>query len=152
MSNLIIRFAQPSDLEEIINLCEEHAEYEQANYDRTDKLEKMKRALFESPTPPLHCLMATDVDSHVLGYATYMRQFSTWDATPYIYMDCLYLRPVFRSQGIGVKLMDRIQEEAKVLGCSLIQWQTPEFNTRAIKFYKRIGATSKSKERFFWEF
>ena len=31
----------------------------------------------------------------------------------------------------------------------LIQWQTPDFKARAIKFYKRIGATSKLKERFF---
>ena len=33
--------------------------------------------------------------------------------------------------------------------CSHIQWQTPEFNKRAIKFYDRIGAQSKSKMRYF---
>ncbi|MFT5917067.1 MAG: hypothetical protein ACI81T_003581, partial [Bacteroidia bacterium] len=48
-------------------------------------------------------------------------------------------------------LIRRIQSEAKKLNCSLIQWQTPDFNTRAMKFYKRIGASSKSKERFFLE-
>lgn len=45
--------------------------------------------------------------------------------------------------------MDKIKEEAQKLGCAMIQWQTPEFNKRAIKFYKRIGAVGKSKERFF---
>ncbi|MBL4707385.1 MAG: hypothetical protein JKY48_02970 [Flavobacteriales bacterium] len=41
-------------------------------------------------------------------------------------------------------------ENSKQLGASLIQWQTPDFNVDAIRFYKRRGATSKLKGRFFW--
>ena len=41
--------------------------------------------------------------------------------------------------------------EAKKLGIKEIKWQTPTFNTRAIKFYDRIGGKSKSKERYFFE-
>ena len=54
-----------------------------------------------------------------------------------------------RGFGIGEKLVNRMKLETQKLGCDLIQWQTPDFNERAIKFYKRIGATSKSKERFY---
>ncbi len=57
-----------------------------------------------------------------------------------------------RGYGIGVQIMDKIKEESQKMGCNLIQWQTPDFNTGAIRFYKRIGATSKFKERFFLEF
>ena len=42
-----------------------------------------------------------------------------------------------------------ILKEAQKLECVLIQWQTPDFNKRAMKFYNRIGAKSKNKERFF---
>jgi hypothetical protein len=39
--------------------------------------------------------------------------------------------------------------EGGKLKCNHIQWQTPDFNKRAIKFYERIGGISKSKERYF---
>ena len=54
-----------------------------------------------------------------------------------------------RGFGTGEKLIDEIKAEARKLECDHIQWQTPDFNIRAIKFYDRIGATSKSKERYF---
>ena len=78
-----------------------------------------------------------------------MKQFSTWDAQYYVYMDCLFMQEAARGFGIGEKLVNKMKEESRKSGCDLIQWQTPEFNERAIKFYKRIGAASKSKERFY---
>jgi len=138
-----IRFAKLEDLPEIINLCAEHAEFEQ-----TGKLEKMRHALF-SKDRQLKCLIATTDENDVIGYATFMPQFSTWDAVHYIYMDCLYIRPSYRSQGIGERLVQTIKANAATLDCAWIQWQTPKFNTRAIQFYERIGAVGKSKERFF---
>jgi L-amino acid N-acyltransferase YncA len=35
------------------------------------------------------------------GYASYTKQFSTWDAFYYIYMDCLFLTEKSRGFGIG---------------------------------------------------
>ncbi len=35
------------------------------------------------------------------------------------------------------------------MGCEGIQWQTPIFNTRAMKFYERLGATANDKRRFY---
>ncbi len=78
-----------------------------------------------------------------------MKQFSTWDAEFYIYMDCLFMDDKFRGFGIGEELVNRIKKETKENGCSHIQWQTPVFNKRAMKFYDRIGAQSKSKARYF---
>ncbi len=145
----IIRFALKKDLDELIVLCEKHAIYEQATYSRIGKREKLEQSIF-GEHPALYCLVV-DSKKGLIGYATYMKQFSTWDASFYIYMDCLFMREGTRGFGIGDQLMQRIKLEAAQLDCKLIQWQTPDFNVRAIKFYKRIGATSKEKERFFWE-
>ncbi|MEP5913610.1 MAG: GNAT family N-acetyltransferase, partial [Flavobacteriaceae bacterium] len=78
-----------------------------------------------------------------------MKQFSTWDSDFYIYMDCLFMTEESRGFGIGEKLINKIKLEGVKNQCTHIQWQTPDFNKRAIKFYNRIGAESKSKERFF---
>ena len=77
-----------------------------------------------------------------------MIQFSTCDAYHYIYMDCLYFLDSYRGFGIGQKLFDSIKEEAKKMNIKEIQWQTPNFNTRVIKFYNRNGGQSKSREIF----
>ncbi len=142
-----IRFAEPKDIPGIVELCALHAAFEKSGYAREEKAARLERDLF-SNAPKLYCLVV-ESDKQLIGYATYMKQYATWDAMEYIYMDCLYLKPFARGLGIGEKLVQKIQKEGKKLRCNLIQWQTPDFNVRAMKFYKKIGATSKSKERFF---
>ena len=78
-----------------------------------------------------------------------MKQYSTWDAKEYLYMDCLFLFEEYRGLGIGEELVNTMKEFGRKEDIDLIQWQTPDFNVRAIKFYRRLGASSKSKERFF---
>lgn len=144
-----IRFAEPEDIQQIIELCEAHAHFEKAEYHKNGKVEQLTIDLF-SKNPKLYCLVVEN-EEQLIGYATYMKQYTTWDACEYIYMDCLFVKEFARGMRIGEQLIKKIQKEAKLFGCNLIQWQTPDFNTRAIKFYNRIGATSKSKERFFLE-
>ncbi len=147
MSEIKIRFAEESDIHQIVDLCEAHAIYEECEYSKVNKDRQLLNDIF-SDNPKLYCLVVEE-NQKLIGYATYMKQYSTWDACEYIYMDCLFMNENARGFGFGEKLVRRIQEEGRKLGCNLIQWQTPDFNVRAIKFYKRIGATSKEKERFF---
>ncbi|WP_324609629.1 hypothetical protein [Streptomyces sp. WM6386] len=70
------------------------------------------------------------MDGAVVGYATCSAEVSTWDGSEYLHMDCLFLRHGHR-------------------GLGQVQWQTPAWNEGAIRFYGRIGATSKDKRRFF---
>ncbi len=145
--NSKIRIARPDDIPQIMELCCLHAEYEKAAYSKKNKKERLLRDLFATD-PKLYCLVV-ESNAELIGYATYMKQYSTWDAEEYIYLDCIYMKEFARGLGIGEKLVKTIEKKGRKLGCSLIQWQTPDFNIRAIKFYRRIGAVSKNKERFF---
>lgn len=144
-----IRFAEFEDVRQIIELCYLHAIYEKETYNLDGQLNRLALDLF-TEAPKLYCLVV-ESNKELIGYATYMKQYTTWDAKEYVYMDCLFIKDFARGLGLGERLIRRIQQESKSIGCSLIQWQTPEFNTKAIKFYNRIGAHSKSKERFFLE-
>jgi GNAT superfamily N-acetyltransferase len=66
-------------------------------------------------------------------------------------MDCLYLSEICRGKGIGTDIMERIRKIAKEKNCVNIQWQTPEYNAMAIKFYVGLGSIGKQKMRFFME-
>lgn len=145
--NYSIRKAKPSDISEIIQLCAEHAEYEKASFSSEGKAEKLSQLLF-GKNPRAYCLMA-ESENQIVGYATYSFEFSTWDAELYTHMDCLFLRDFARGFGIGEALVHQIKKAAKENNCTIIQWQTPQFNERAIKFYYRIGATSKEKLRMY---
>ena len=149
MESFSIDFIKENNVDQLIPLCALHSEYERVPFDTSEKEERLKQFLFEEQ-PALFCLVVMK-GKKMVGYASYMIQFSTWDAGPYIYMDCLYLLETHRGFGIGQQLMERIREEAKKLKITEIQWQTPTFNTRAIKFYNRTGAHSKSKKRYFWK-
>lgn len=144
-----IRLAKRKDITEIISLCGEHASFEKAVFDPKNKAELFSKHLIDRDEG-IQCLV---VEAHgvLIGYASFMKQFSTWDASYYVYLDCLFLKKEFRGTGIGSKMMARIKAYAQAENCQIVQWQTPSFNESAIKFYERIGATSKTKERFFWE-
>ncbi|WP_422360964.1 GNAT family N-acetyltransferase [Reichenbachiella sp.] len=143
-----IRSANNSDIEFIIHLCAEHAAFEKVGFNQLDKKQALIDLFFIEEA--LKCLVV-EQENVLVGYATFMRQISTWDAGYYIYLDCLYLKENIRGQGVGHQLMNRIKSFAREENCNTIQWQTPNFNEQAIEFYNRIGATSKTKERFFLE-
>jgi GNAT superfamily N-acetyltransferase len=142
-----IRFAQKKDLPQIIALCKEHAEYEKAEYEPKNKFDLLSISIF-GQNPVLSCLVV-ESENAIMGYATYTKQYSTWDASFYIYLDCLFLKEQTRGKGLGKVIMEKIKEYGKTQNCNSIQWQTPDFNERAIEFYNKIGGKSKSKERFY---
>ena len=143
-----IRFALPKDIPRIIELCQAHAAYEKAAYSLEGKAEQLTKHLFDIPAIA-YCLLV-EIDGQIVGYATFMKQFSTWDAAFYLYLDCLYFEKEARGLGFGKKVMEYIWTFAKAENCFAVQWQTPDFNEQAIGFYKNLGAISKTKERFSW--
>lgn len=146
--NYEIRAARIEDISSLVELCKEHAAFEQAEYAENGQAARLTGALFGADKQ-VFCLVVVTPDGELAGYATYMPQYATWDANHYMHLDCLYLRPEMRNRGIGKQLVEQIAHEAWALGCVNMQWQTPSFNSRAIAFYERLGATAYSKQRFF---
>ena len=87
---MIIRKAIPKDVEQLVDLCAAHAAYERADFDSGKKKEKLSKQLF-SIENNVQCLVV-ESDNQLVGYAAYMKQFSTWDACFYVYLDCLFLK------------------------------------------------------------
>ncbi len=142
-----IRWAHADDLPELVRLCAEHAEYERSDYDPDGKEHALAHMLF-TPEARLKCLIA-EIGGERIGYATFSVEVSTWDADRYMHMDCLFLRPHARNQGLGRTLMARIAQEGLALGVLRMQWQTPSFNVDAVRFYDRMGPVKKEKFRLF---
>lgn len=141
-----IRDCEPSNLPKLVVLCEKHAAFEKAAFSPEGKEENLKKAIF-GEKPKLFCLVVATKET-IIGYVSYTFDFSIWDAATFMYMDCLFLEEEARGFGIGELLIDRLKQIGIENNCINIQWQTPQFNERAIKFYNRIGAKGKDKVRF----
>jgi len=137
---------RPTDLPSLIALCAEHARYERASYDPSTKLDLLKDAIFTHPVR-LFAWMAWK-DGVPVGYATATVEFSTWAACNYLHMDCLFVEEQARGNAIGAKLLHMVKEQARILDLRELQWQTPDWNIDAMRFYARQGASAKSKQRF----
>ncbi|KQX47251.1 MULTISPECIES: GNAT family N-acetyltransferase [unclassified Streptomyces] len=144
----VVRHADPEDLARVVELIAEHAAYEKSAPPAPGLADRLTGLLFGPGTGRLRCLVATLPDGAVVGYATCAPEISTWDGTEYLHMDCLYLTETARGHGLGPLLMKAVREEAIRLGLAEIQWQTPSWNENAIRFYDRLGATSREKRRY----
>ena len=86
-----------------------------------------------------NCLIALDNDK-IVGFATYFTAYYSWTGKA-IYLDDLYVLETHRKLGIGNKLFDEVIKIAKTENCKKVRWQVSNWNTKAIEFYKRRGAT-----------
>ncbi|MGP9017881.1 GNAT family N-acetyltransferase [Streptomyces sp. BR1] len=143
-----VRHARPADLPRLAELAAEHAVYEKAAPPAPDLAERLGALLFGTGTPRVRCLVAETPDGEVVGYASCAPEFSTWQAREYLHMDCLFLRDGQRGLGLGALLIDAVKAEARALGITEVQWQTPVWNEGARRFYDRIGATGREKIRY----
>lgn len=143
-----VRHAERADLPVVAQLAARHAEYERAAPPPDDLPERLAGLLFDAPAPRLRCLVAELPGGEVVGYATCAPELSTWEGRAYLHMDCLFLLPGHRGLGLGALLMDAVTAEARALGLTEVQWQTPTWNDRAMRFYDRLGARASQKVRY----
>jgi len=139
----MIREIEVRDMDKVMKLIQLHAEWEKSPYEEQphDKEFLMNQLFVVGDLKGL----VVEVDNEVVGYSTYIRQYSTWGAHHYNYLDCLFLEEAHRRNGWGKKILDRIKEEGLPM-----QWQTPTHNEMGIGFYNHIGAEGKNKVRFFY--
>lgn len=142
-----IRRAEARDAPRLLALFKEHAHFERATFDDNLDPQKLLAAIAGNP-PRLNVWVACNADG-AFGYASATIDYSTWDLAEFVHMDCLYLREGHRGSGAGAALLKAVRAFAQAKGLPQVQWQSPDWNTEAARFYVREGATTKNKVRFY---
>ncbi|MCP3757430.1 GNAT family N-acetyltransferase [Streptomyces sp. TBY4] len=143
----VVRPARPGDLPRLVELMREHMVYERSAPRPAGLADRLGAQLFADGAR-LRVLLAETPHGEVAGYAACSAEFSFWEARHYLHMDCLYLAEEARGHGLGAALMDGVAALARELGLGHVEWQTPDWNEGAIRFYDRLGATGKPKLRY----
>ncbi|MFG2298944.1 GNAT family N-acetyltransferase [Streptomyces sp. NPDC048603] len=144
-----VRPARPEDLPRIVELVHEHVAYEKSAPRPAGLADRLGPRLFAEDSR-LWVLLGVTPDGEVNGYAACSAEFAFWDAREYLHMDCLYLAEPARGHGLGAALMSAVADLARDLNLDQIQWQTPDWNEGAIRFYDRLDAQALPKRRYTW--
>jgi len=98
----------------------------------------IERALFASQ-PRVFCDIA-EWDGAPAGFALWFYNFSTFRGRHGIYLEDLFVKPVFRGNGIGKALLVGLAQRAVKEGCARVEWSVLDWNEPSINFYKSLGA------------
>ena len=114
------------------------AEYEKLLDDVSATPADIERALF-APQPRVFCDIA-EWDGAPAGFALWFYNFSTFRGRHGIYLEDLFVKPVFRGNGIGKALLVGLAQRAVKEGCARVEWSVLDWNEPSINFYKSLGA------------
>ena len=138
-SKLTIRAAQACDVPHILAMIHEMAEFEHLTHLLNASEEQLKNDLF-GPHPAAECAVAT-VDAQPVGYALFFHNYSTFLTRRGLYLEDLYVKADARSLGVGKALLKHLAKLACERQCARFEWSVLDWNTAAIQFYEKLGAS-----------
>ncbi len=137
-SDLKIREARVEDLSLVFQFIRELAEFEQLSADVSATEEQLRRTLF-GPRPFAATLLGFLGDEPA-GFAVYLFTYSTFRASPILYVEDVFVREPWRNRGVGRALFVEMFRIAHRAECGRVEWSVLDWNAPAIAFYERLGA------------
>ncbi len=134
-----IRQAQRGDVELIFGWIVELATYERAADQVTGTASLLSDALF-GPARSAEAVIA-EIEGEPVGFALFHSTFSTWECRPGLWLEDLYVPPEHRRAGVGVALLSHLAGLTMARGCARLEWAALDWNTPALRFYDKLGAT-----------
>ena len=133
-----IRQATIFDSASILNLIQELADYEKEPESVKLNISDIERHGF-GETPLFQCLVA-EFKNKVIGMALYYPRYSTWKG-PTFHLEDLIVTKSYKGRGFGTQLYSEFIKIAYESGVERIEWNVLDWNTPAIEFYEKSGAS-----------
>ncbi|MCK0160914.1 GNAT family N-acetyltransferase [Allomuricauda sp. F6463D] len=132
-----IREAQIEDMEQVLNLVQELADFEnEPNAVEITKTDLIKDGFGEQKM--FDCFVA-DTNDGIVGIALFYSRYSTWKG-PAIHLEDLIVSEKMRGSGLGTALLDEVVKYGDRMGVKRISWEVLDWNEPAIEFYEKKGA------------
>lgn len=89
---------------------------------------------------PRYELVVVELRGELVAYAAFFETYSTFRALPSLYLEDLFVRQDVRGRGIGGQLLRHLARLAVERGCGRFEWCVLDWNERAQRFYRSLGA------------
>ncbi|WP_310379308.1 GNAT family N-acetyltransferase [Flavobacterium sp.] len=134
---MIIRKGNPEDMEAVLGLIQELADFEKEPDAVLVTVDDLVRDGF-GPVPLFQVFVA-EVEHEIVGIALYYYRYSTWKGK-IIHLEDLVVKDKMRGTGLGYALYSEIIKQGKRDNVRRIDWHVLDWNTPAIEFYEKSGA------------
>lgn len=143
MPDFFIEFATPKDVDSIVQMIRDLAEFEKMPEHCHVTTEHIRRAVFEEQLVRVIMARSRDDEGNVdtAGFALFFYNFSTWTGVKGLHLEDLYVRPEYRGRGLGRSMLRHLAKLANDEGCQRFEWNVLDWNVNAIALYESFGAT-----------
>ena len=138
MDHLTIRYAQESDIPQILYFIKELAIYENMLDDVVTTEDLLQEWIFEKQKAEV---LLAEEDGIPVGFALFFHNFSTFLGRAGIYLEDLFIMPEHRGKGYGKALLRRLAQITMERGCGRLEWACLDWNKPSIDFYLSLDAT-----------
>jgi GNAT superfamily N-acetyltransferase len=134
--------ATEADVPMVLSLIRALAEYEKlANQVEASEAD-LHAALF-GPHPAAEVILGYAGDEPA-GFALYFQTFSTFVGRPGLYLEDIFVKPEWRTKGLGRMLLARLARIALERGYGRMEWSVLNWNELALRVYRGVGAKPMS--------
>lgn len=127
------------NVDDLARMITELAVFERLVPPTHEAVERLRKDV-ESNTPYFHAYIAYAGEEQV-GYVFFFFTYSTLLAKPTLFIEDIYVAERYRRHGIGKRLLGFCAAEAMRRGCGRMDWNVLDWNSKAISFYQKCGAT-----------
>ena len=138
--SITLRAARPTDVPTILRFIQGLADYEKLTHACVATEAGLSATLF-GERKYAEVLLAFWNETPA-GFALFFHNYSTFLAKPGIYLEDLFVEPMFRGKGLGTALLKELARLAVERGCGRLEWSVLNWNEPSINFYKSLGAVA----------
>ena len=131
------RFAERKDAALILEFIKALAEYEKLSDEVVATPETLEEWIFDRQKAEVIFALEDGVE---VGFALFFHNFSTFLGRAGLYLEDLFVKPVYRGRGYGKGLLATLAKIALERGCGRLEWVCLDWNKPSIDFYKSLGA------------
>ena len=142
-----VAFAEPAHGPGFLRLVRELAEFERLDPPSREAGQCLLDDAF-GPEPKFELLIATHGDE-VVGYAIFLRTYSSFLAKPTLYLEDIYVSPAHRGVGLSQRMMGTLARIALARGWGRLEGIVLTWNERARRFYEKTGGKELRDWYFF---
>lgn len=133
-----IRKATKADMPAVLGLIRQLAAYEKEPEAVEITVEELQKEGFGKA--PLFRCQVLEAEEGIVGMALFYYRYSTWKGKT-VHLEDLVIEENHRHQGYGEALLKSVIRIAAQEKVRRIEWAVLDWNTPAIRLYKKIGAT-----------
>ena len=134
----LIREGLKEDLPKVLELISELADYENALEEVTITLDDLENDGFGKTS--YYSFLVAEQNETIIGLSFYFIRYSTWKGK-FLYLEDFIIKEEYRNRGIGSLLFEATIDVCKKQDLNGMIWQVLDWNTPAIKFYKKYNAS-----------